>query len=83
MEVRDLLYEMTSNSKIAIRDKGKTQVDTVEKFYWFYSEDENTVVEEIEPEGYTDGNGISYLLVCVKEREIIQDDELPFPLDKS
>lgn len=41
-----------------------------------YTEDEDTYVQKIEPDGYVDSDGISYLTVYIAKRE--KDEEMPF-----
>lgn len=87
MRLDELLDKIDHESEIALQielsdgEVSKTSVREVWKFLGDYGGDENFFVREIEPEGYTDMMGISYLRVLAYDaRDVQQDDELPFPL---
>ena len=87
MRLDELLDKIDHESEIALQKDGKetkTSVMKVWKFLGDYGGDENFFVKEIEPDGYTDIMGISYLRVVVYDkRDVVQqDDELPFPLEE-
>lgn len=91
MRLDELLDKIDHESEIALQIEGpdeeisKTSVREVWKFLSEYGGDENFIVREIEPDGYTDMMGISYLRVLVYDkRDVVQqDDELPFPLEET
>lgn len=88
MRFDELLDVIDHESEIALQIEGpdeeisKTSVREVWKFLGEYGGDENFIVREIEPDGYTDMMGITYLRVLVYDkRDVVQqDDELPFPV---
>ena len=87
MRLDELLDKIDHDTAIALQIEGpnqeisKTSVRVVWSFLGDYGGDENFIVREIEPDGYTDMMGISYLRVLVYDkRDVVQsDDELPFP----
>lgn len=91
MRLDELLDKIDHESKIALQIEqpvgkvSKTSVTTVWKFLGYYGGDENFFVKEIEPDGYTDMMGISYLRVLAYDkRDVVQqNDELPFPLEET
>lgn len=89
MRLDELLDKIDHESKIALQieqkdgEISKTEVREVWKLLGDYGGDENFFVREIEPDGYTDMMGISYLKVLAFDtRDVQQDDELPFPLEE-
>ena len=89
MRLDELLDKIDHESEIALQieqpdgEISKTSVREVWKFLGDYGGDENFLVKEIEPDGYTDMMGISYLRVLAyDQRDVQQDDELPFPLEE-
>ena len=87
MRLDELLDKIDHESEIALQieqpdgEVSNTKVNEVWNFLGIYGGDENFFVREIEPEGYTDMMGISYLRVLAYDtRDVQQDDELPFPL---
>ncbi len=89
MRLDELLDKIDHESEIALQieqpdgEVSKTSVREVWKFLGDYGGDENFFVREIEPEGYTDMMGISYLRVLAYDaRDVQQDDELPFPVEE-
>lgn len=87
MRLDELLDKIDHESNIALQIKqpdGKVSNTKVEKVWTLlgdYGGNEDFFVEEIEPDGYTDMMGISYLRVLAYDkRDVVQqDDELPFP----
>ena len=89
MRLDELLDKIDHESEIALQieqpdgEVSNTKVNEVWKLLGIYGGDENFFVREIEPEGYTDMMGISYLRVLAYDaRDVQQDDELPFPLEE-
>lgn len=86
MRLDELLDKIDHESEIALqiqqsdREVSNTKVGEVWKLLGDYGGNEDLFVKEIEPDGYTDMMGISYLRVLVYDkRDIVQqDDELPF-----
>lgn len=72
MKLEDLLQRIALGTKIAIDDDRLVTVDTVENWLRRINDGEcDGIVEvtEIEPDGFTDMNGISYLKVFIKKIE--------------
>lgn len=90
MRLDELLDKIDHEREIALQieqpdeEVSKTSVREVWKLLGDYGGDDNFIVREIEPDGYTDMMGISYLRVLVYDkRDVVQqDDELPFPLEE-
>lgn len=90
MRLDELLDKIDHDTAICLQIEGpdekisKTSVCVVWSFLGEYGGDENFIVREIEPDGYTDIMGISYLRVLAYDkRDVVQqDDELPFPLEE-
>ena len=90
MRLDELLDKIDHESEIALQieqkdgEVSKTEVKNVWRFLGVYGGDENFFVKEIEPDGYTDMMGISYLRVLAYDkRDVVQqEDELPFPLEE-
>lgn len=88
MRLDELLDKIDHESEIALQIEGpdeeisKTSVREIWKFLGEYGGDANFIVREIEPDGYTDMMGISYLRVLAYDkRDVVQqDDDLPFPV---
>ena len=90
MRLDELLDKIDHESEIALQieqkdgEVSKTSVREVWKFLGDYGGDENFFVKEIEPNGYTDMFGFSYLKVLAyDQRNVQQDDELPFPVEEA
>ena len=88
MRLDEILDKIDHETEIALQielPKGEVSNTEVKKVWTFlgtYGGDENFFVKEIEPNGYTDMMGISYLRVLAYDaRNVQQDDELPFPLE--
>ena len=88
MRLDELLDKIDHNELIALQleqpegEVSDIKVEQVWDFLGIYGGDENFFVKEIEPDGYTDLIGISYLRVLAYDaRNVQQDDELPFPLE--
>lgn len=79
MRVDEIIDKIEPETKIAVRFDKEVKVDTAMAFICEYGGEENIHCSEIEPDGYTDQAGISYLtLHCYDETKVQQDDELPF-----
>ena len=57
-----------SDLKVTLREAGELLAN--------FTEDEETYVQEIEPNGYVDSDGIGYLTIYIAQRE--KDEEMPF-----
>lgn len=80
MRVDEIIDKIQPETKIAIRFDKEVKVDTAMAFICEYGGEEDIHCSEIEPNGYTDQGGISYLtLHCYDVTKVQQDDELPFP----
>ena len=90
MRLDELLDVIDHETEIALQIEGpneeisKTSVREVWKLLGDYGGDENFIVREVEPDGYTDMMGISYLRVLAYDKRgvVQQNDELPFPLEE-
>ena len=88
MRLDELLDKIDHESEIALQIKQRdgevsnTKVREVWKLLGDYGGDENFFVSDIEPNGYTDMMGISYLRVLAYDQSDVQQDELPFPLEE-
>lgn len=82
MQLYEFIDRIQPETKIAIRFDKEVKVDTAMAFMCEYGGVEDIHCSEIEPDGYTDQNGMSYLqLHCYDIRDVQQsDDELPFPV---
>lgn len=87
MRLDELLDVIDHETEIALQieqpegEVSNTKVKEVWTLLGEYGGDENFFVREIEPNGYTDMMGISYLRVLAyDQRDMQQDDELPFPV---
>lgn len=77
MNLRDLLYLLKENADVCLKDSDqKVKLGEAGELLINYTEDEDTYVQEIEPDGYVDSDGISYLTIYIAQRE--KDDEVPF-----
>lgn len=77
MNLRDLLYVLKEDADVCLKEKGlKITLGEASKLLTNYTEDEDTYVLEIEPNGYVDSDGISYLTIYIAQRE--KDEEMPF-----
>ena len=86
MRLDELLDKIDHECEIALQieqpdvEVSNTTVSKVWTLLGIFGGEENFFVREIEPEGYTDMMGISYLRVLAYDaRDVQQDDELPFP----
>lgn len=85
MRLDELLDKIDHESEIALQielpdgEVSNTKVNEVWTLLGIYGGDEDFLVREIEPDGYTDMMGISYLRVLAYDSSVQQDDELPFP----
>lgn len=84
MRLDELLDKIDHESKIALQielpdgEVSNTKVNEVWTLLGIYGGDEDFLVREIEPDGYTDMMGISYLRVLAYDSSVQQDDEPPF-----
>lgn len=81
MWLEELLTHIPVSEKVAIKIDQDIKVDEVQQLLYWARKDVIAYVGDIEPNGYTDGNGISYLqITCNDMRERKEDDdEFPFP----
>lgn len=78
MIVRDLLCVLKEDADVCLKESDlKVTLGEASDLLVNYIEDEETYVQEIEPDGYVDSDGISYLTVYIAKREK-EEDELPF-----
>ena len=88
MRLDELLDKIDHESEISLQIKQRdgevsnTKIREVWKLLGDYGGDENFFVSEIDPNGYTDMMGISYLRVLAYDQRDVQQDELPFPLEE-
>ncbi len=80
MQLYEIIDRIQPETKIAVRFDQEARVDTAMAFICEYGGVEDIHCSEIEPDGYTDQAGISYLtLHCYDVTKVQQnDDELPF-----
>ena len=77
MNLRDLLYMLKEDADVCLKEKDlKITLGEASELLINYTEDEDTYVLEIEPDGYVDSDGISYLTIYIAQRE--KDEEVPF-----
>lgn len=77
MDLRDLLYLLKEDADVCLKESDlKVTLGEAGKLLTNYTEDEDTYVIEIEPDGYVDSDGISYLTIYISQRE--KDEEVPF-----
>lgn len=77
MILRDLLYLLKEDADVCLKESDlKVTLGEAGKLLTNYTENEETYVLEIEPDGYVDSDGISYLTIYIAQRE--KDEEVPF-----
>lgn len=77
MDLRDLLYFIKEDADVCLKESDlKVTLGEAGELLANFTEDEETYVQEIEPDGYVDSDGISYLTIYIAQRE--QDEEVPF-----
>lgn len=77
MVLRDLLYLLKEDADVCLKEKNlKLTLGEASDLLANYTEDEDTYVLEIEPDGYVDSDGISYLTIYIAQKE--KDEEMPF-----
>lgn len=77
MDLRDLLYFIKEDADVCLKQSNlKVTLGEASELLTNYTEDKETYVLEIEPDGYVDSDGISYLTIYIAQRE--KDDEVPF-----
>lgn len=77
MVLRDLLYLLKEDADVCLKEKNlKLTLGEASDLLANYTEDEDTYVLEIEPDGYVDHDGISYLTIYIAQKE--KDEEVPF-----
>lgn len=77
MQLRDLLYFLKEDADVCLKESDlKIKLGEASDLLVNYTEDEDTYVYYIEPDGYVDGDGISYLTIYIAKRE--KDEEMPF-----
>ncbi len=79
MQLYEIIDKIQPETKIAVRFYKEVKVATAMDFICEYGGEENIHCSEIEPNGYTDQDGISYLtLHCYDVTKVQQNEELPF-----
>jgi hypothetical protein len=77
MILRDVLYLLKEDADVCLKESDlKVTLGEASELLTNYTEDEETYVLEIEPDGYVDSDGISYLTIYIAQRE--KDEEMPF-----
>lgn len=77
MDLRDLLYVLKEDADVCLKESDlKVTLGEASELLINYTDDEETYVQEIEPDGYVDHDGISYLTVYIAKRE--KNEEMPF-----
>lgn len=77
MNLRDLLYFLKEDADVCLKESDlKVTLGEAGDLLANYTEDEETYVQNIEPDGYVDTDGISYLTIYIAKRE--KDEEVPF-----
>ena len=77
MILRDLLYLLKEDADVCLKESDlKVTLGETGELLANFTEDEETYVQEIEPDGYVDSDGISYLTIYIAQRE--EDEEMPF-----
>ena len=62
MNLRDLLYFLKEDADVCLKENDlKVTLGEASDLLANYTEDEDTYVQNIEPDGYVDSDGISYL----------------------
>lgn len=81
MRVDEIIDKINPDTEIAVRFDKRVTIGTAMDFICEYGGEENIHCSEIEPNGYTDQDGISYLLLHCYDitEQNPSDDELPFP----
>lgn len=70
MNLRDLLYFLKEDADVCLKESDlKVTLGEASELLINYTEDEDTYVQEIEPDGYVDSDGISYLTIYIAQRE--------------
>ena len=84
MQLYEILELIDHDLVIAVKQDKEIELKSVWTHLGTYGGDENIHCREIEPNGYTDADGLSYLLLYAYDirDEVQQDDELPFPLEE-
>lgn len=83
MRVDEILSLIEYDTVVAVRQDKKVTLKSVDALLSWYGGEEDIHCEQIEPNGYTDLDGISYLtlhIYNIKDRPIVPDEELPFPM---
>ena len=80
MRIDEIIGLIQPDTKIAVRFDKEVSVKTAMDFICWYGGEEDFHCSEIEPNGYTDQDGISYLTLHCYDVTTVQqsDDELPF-----
>ena len=77
MNLRDLLCLLKEDADVCLKESDlKVTLGEAGELLANFTEDEETYVKEIEPNGYVDRDGISYLTIYIAQRE--KDEEVPF-----
>lgn len=82
MQLYEILELIDHDTMVVVRQDKICELKTVWTHLGKYGGDENIHCSEIELNGYTDLNGISYPVLHVYDIRDVQqsDDELPFPI---
>lgn len=81
MQLYEILELINHDLDIAVKQDKEIEFKSVWEHLGTYAGNENIHCKEIEPYGYTDANGFSYLLLYAYDiRDKVQqnDNELPF-----
>lgn len=80
MQLYEILELIDHDLVIAVKQDKEIKLKSVWYHLGTYGGNENIHCGEIEPNGYTDANGLSYLLLYAYDirDKVQQDDELPF-----
>lgn len=81
MQLYEILELIDHDTRVAVKKDKEIELGPIWEHLSKYILDEDIHCSEIEPNGYTDQAGISYLtLHCYDVTKVQQDDELPFPV---
>lgn len=83
MRVDEILSLIEYDTVVAVKQDKDINLKSVDALLSWYGGEEDIHCEQIEPNGYTDTDGISYLTLYIyniKDRPIVPDEELPFPM---
>ena len=78
MWLEELLEHIPVSEKVAVKIDQDVKVDEVQQLLYWARKDVIAYVGDIEPNGYTDANGISYLQITCEDCRPKDDERLPF-----